>query len=142
LSWSSERVTPGIRSYNNGIKQYFRVYSPVAFGKKTDPSGEYIRHWLPELSNYPNKFIYEPWKAPITVQEKAGCVIGRDYPAPIVNHEAARDANMAKMKEAYAKARDPVVPTVNTSSSNSTSAVGVIDRKGPLAPDNKKRKHG
>lgn len=29
--------------------QYFRVYSPVAFGKKTDPNGDYIRHWLPQL---------------------------------------------------------------------------------------------
>ena len=64
--------------------QYFRVYSPIAFGKKTDKNGDYIRKYLPELKDFPAKYIYEPWKAPKAIQTTAGCVIGRDYPAPIV----------------------------------------------------------
>ena len=60
--------------------QYFRVYSPIAFGKKTDPSGAYIRKYLPKLAKFPDKFIYEPWTAPMAIQRAAGCIIGTDYP--------------------------------------------------------------
>ena len=71
--------------------QYFRCYSPVAFPKKYDPDGSYVKRWLPQLKGYPAKYIYEPWKAPIADQKKAGCVIGVDYPKPIVEHtERAR----------------------------------------------------
>ena len=60
--------------------QYFRVYSPIVFGKKTDPSGAYIRKYLPKLAKFPDKFIYEPWTAPPATQKAAGCIIGTDYP--------------------------------------------------------------
>jgi cryptochrome len=63
-----------------------RVYSPIAFGKKYDPEGRYIRHFLPVLKDMPAKYIYEPWTAPLDVQKKANCVVGKDYPAPIVDH--------------------------------------------------------
>lgn len=86
--------------------QYFRVYSPVAFGKKTDRSGEYIRKYLPQLARYPNEYIYEPWKAPKSMQQRLGCVIGVDYPAPIVDHAEASAENMAKMKAAFGKKRE------------------------------------
>jgi len=81
--------------------QYFRCYSPVAFGKKTDPNGDYIRKWLPHLRKLPAKYIYEPWKAPLSVQEACGVVIGTDYPAPIVDHQSVSKGNMGRMKEAY-----------------------------------------
>ena len=45
----------------------------------------------------PDKYIYEPWKAPKAVQEKAGCIIGKDYPKPIVAHDEARRANLDRM---------------------------------------------
>ena len=57
-----------------------------------DPGGVYIRKYLPQLSRMPAEFIYEPWKAPESVQREAGCVIGVDYPVPIVNHEVVREA--------------------------------------------------
>jgi cryptochrome len=82
--------------------QYFRCYSPVAFGKKTDPTGEYIKKHLPMLKKYPKKYIYEPWTAPLAVQQAAGCVVGLDYPHPIVDHGTASKTNMEKMKRAYA----------------------------------------
>lgn len=81
--------------------QYFRVYSPVSFGRKTDPKGAYIRKWVPVLRNFPAKFIYEPWKAPLLAQQAAGCMVGKDYPLPIVDHDQACKANMAKMKVVY-----------------------------------------
>merc|ERR1711907_383736 len=85
--------------------QYFRVYSPVSFGKKTDPEGKYIRKYVPALSKMPAKYIFEPWKAPSVVQSAAGCIVGRDYPERIVTHELVMKSNMQWMKEAYAEAR-------------------------------------
>ncbi|ESP04097.1 hypothetical protein LOTGIDRAFT_180057 [Lottia gigantea] len=83
--------------------QYFRVYSPVAFGKKTDPNGLYIKKYLPVLKKLPSNYIYEPWKAPKSVQEAAGCIIGKDYPKRIVDHDIVRPINIERMHEAYAK---------------------------------------
>ncbi|KAF2302550.1 hypothetical protein GH714_037688 [Hevea brasiliensis] len=62
--------------------QYNRIYSPLSFGKKYDPNGNYIRHFLPVLKDMPKEYIYEPWTAPLSVQTKAKCIIGRDYPKP------------------------------------------------------------
>merc|ERR1712029_689339 len=81
--------------------QFFRVYSPVAFGKKTDKNGDYIKKYLPQLKKYPSNYIYEPWKAPLSVQKAAGCIIGTDYPRPIVDHDVVSKENMGRMKAAY-----------------------------------------
>ena len=82
--------------------QYFRCYSPIAFGKKTDKNGDYIRKWLPQFKNFPTKYIYEPWTAPIEIQKMYGVIIGQDYPEPIVHpHTQVSKSNMQRMKEAY-----------------------------------------
>ncbi|OVA00500.1 DNA photolyase [Macleaya cordata] len=81
--------------------QYNRVYSPVSFGKKYDPKGNYIRHFLPVLRDMPTEYIYAPWTAPLSVQTKANCIIGRDYPKPVVDHEFAIKECKKKMGEAY-----------------------------------------
>jgi len=86
--------------------QYYRVYSPVAFGKKTDPLGNYIRKYVPKLAKFPKEYIYEPWKAPLSVQKGCGCIIGQDYPKPIVNHDTIHKENMGKMKAAYAGGKE------------------------------------
>ena len=51
---------------------------PGTFGRRADPWGDYVRAYIPELKDYPVEYIYEPWTAPKDVQEKAGCVIGRE----------------------------------------------------------------
>lgn len=89
-------------SCSNFFYQYFRCYSPIAFGKKTDKDGLYIKKWLPQLANFPEKYIFEPWKAPLAVQQRANCIIGKDYPRPIVDHDVVSKENMEKMKHAYA----------------------------------------
>lgn len=86
------------------FNQYFRLYGPVTFFKKTDPSGQYIRKHVPILSKYPDKYIYSPWEAPKDVQKVAGCIIGKDYPNPIVDHKVASKDNMKRMKLAYENA--------------------------------------
>jgi cryptochrome len=81
--------------------QYFRCYSPVAFGKKTDKNGDYIRKWLPMFKDFPARYIYEPWDAPIAIQKKFGVIVGDTYPEPIVDHKVVSKDNMARMKAAY-----------------------------------------
>lgn len=81
--------------------KYFRVYSPVAFGKKTDKDGLYIRKYVPELKKFPSAYIYEPWKAPKSVQDVANCVIGVHYPKRIVDHDKIHKENLQKMSVAY-----------------------------------------
>ena len=95
---------------------YFRVYSPISFGKKTDSNGNFIRKWVPLLKNYDKKYIYEPWKAPIKDQRKWGCIIGKDYPKPMLNHDDCKTRNMAKMKAAFQKNRNNNQNNKNNSS--------------------------
>ncbi|KAJ8539212.1 hypothetical protein K7X08_013464 [Anisodus acutangulus] len=82
--------------------QYNRIYSPISFGKKYDPAGNYIRHFLPILKDMPKEYIYEPWTAPISVQRKARCIIGVDYPKPVVSHDSASKECRMRLGEAYA----------------------------------------
>ncbi|XP_044495187.1 (6-4)DNA photolyase isoform X1 [Mangifera indica] len=82
--------------------QYNRIYSPVSFAKKFDPNGNYVRHFLPVLKDMPKQYIYEPWTAPLSVQSKAKCIIGRDYPKPVVSHDSASKECKRKLGEAYA----------------------------------------
>jgi cryptochrome len=60
-----------------------------------------VRKYCPELADYPDKYIYEPWTAPIGIQQKAGCIIGKDYPKPIVKEKEAKAACLRKMQAAY-----------------------------------------
>ncbi|CAH3896630.1 unnamed protein product [Pieris brassicae] len=72
---------------------------PVRLGQRLEPSGQYVRRYVPELTNIPDKYIYEPWKAPIEVQQRAGCIIGRDYPPPMLDHLEAAGRNQSAMQE-------------------------------------------
>jgi deoxyribodipyrimidine photo-lyase len=66
-----------------------RIYNPVKQGQDHDPDGQFIRRWVPELVGVPGAFVHAPWLMPRELQARAGCLIGRQYPAPIVDHEAA-----------------------------------------------------
>jgi deoxyribodipyrimidine photo-lyase len=70
---------------------YFRrIFNPVLQQQKFDPDGDYVRRWLPELRDVPAERLAEPWTMSDAEQAAAGCVIGRDYPAPIVDHADER----------------------------------------------------
>ncbi|POI27036.1 hypothetical protein CIB84_009214, partial [Bambusicola thoracicus] len=73
----------------------------VGFGRRTDPNGDYIRRYLPVLRGFPAKYIYDPWNAPESVQKAAKCVIGVNYPKPMVNHAEASRLNIERMKQIY-----------------------------------------
>ncbi|MFN3336234.1 MAG: cryptochrome/photolyase family protein [Thermomicrobium sp.] len=69
---------------------YFRIFNPVRQGELFDPDGNWIRRWVPELQGVPQQYLYAPWQMPSSVQQAAGCIIGRHYPAPIVDYGRAR----------------------------------------------------
>ncbi len=71
-----------------------------------------MRHFLPQLRTMPSKYIYEPWTAPLEVQRKCGCILGKDYPYPVVDHYVVMKDNMDKMKAAYEASRCVVVVCV------------------------------
>ncbi|XP_061077193.1 cryptochrome-2-like [Conger conger] len=83
------------------FQQFFHCYCPVGFGRRTDPSGDYIRRYIPKLKDYPNRYIYEPWNAPEMVQKAANCVVGVDYPKPMMNHAEVSRLNIERMKQVY-----------------------------------------
>jgi deoxyribodipyrimidine photo-lyase len=79
---------------------WFRVFNPVTQSEKFDPEGKFIRRYLPELAHVPDKHIHAPWALERSRQEACGAVIGRDYPAPIVDHARARVETLALFKAA------------------------------------------
>ena len=79
---------------------YFRIFNPVLQGEKFDPHGDFVRRWLPALAHVPAPFIHKPWTMTPLEQRQAGCVLGQDYPAPIVDHAAARERTLAAYQRA------------------------------------------
>lgn len=69
---------------------YFRIFNPVAQSERFDPQGRFIRRYVTELAKVPDSHIHAPWTLRPIDQTALGCVIGRDYPAPIVDHAQAR----------------------------------------------------
>jgi deoxyribodipyrimidine photo-lyase len=69
---------------------YFRVFNPTLQGKTFDPDGDFVRAHIPALAKVPAKYVHEPWTIPPLLQAEWQCEIGRDYPAPIVDHAFAR----------------------------------------------------
>ena len=109
--WFMQNLVDGDPAANNGGWQwtagvgtdaapYFRVFNPVLQGQRFDPDGAYVRRWVPELANVPSKFIHKPWEMPADVQRASGCIIGQDYPTPIVNHVEARERVLSAYRRA------------------------------------------
>jgi deoxyribodipyrimidine photo-lyase len=81
---------------------YRRLYNPVLQQRRHDPDGAYVRRWVPELRDVPLERLAEPWRMTGDEQAAAGCVIGREYPAPIVDHAEER----RRAIEAYRAVRE------------------------------------
>ncbi|MBA3852486.1 MAG: hypothetical protein H0X59_09010 [Chloroflexi bacterium] len=94
-------LTDGDLANNNGGWQWtasvgtdrqpiFRIFNPTLQATRFDPGGDFVRRWIPELASVPGESIHEPWRMSREMQERVGCIIGRDYPTPIVDHARAR----------------------------------------------------
>ncbi len=82
-----------------------RIYSPIKQVLDQDPKGTFIREWVPELMDVPDGFIAEPHRMPEPIQQRSGCIIDRDYPAPIVDHLSAYRAAQKRMRAANLAAK-------------------------------------
>ncbi len=77
---------------------WFRIFNPVTQSKRFDPDGDFIRQYLPQLAGLSGAAIHAPWLAKPEVLQKAGVVLGKDYPVPVVDHEDAREKTLARFK--------------------------------------------
>ena len=113
LDWRSgehyfaERLNDFDLSANNGgwqwaassgcdAQPWFRIFNPVTQSRKFDPDGTFIRRYLPGLAKLSNDAIHAPWLASVQELDRAGIVLGRDYPEPIVDHDEARRATLER----------------------------------------------
>ena len=107
-----EHLLDGDESQNNGNWQwaastgadpqpYFRVFNPVLQQEKFGPDGVYVRRWVPELertartSTWPSR-----GRPPRRSRSEAGCVIGSDYPEPLVDLKESRREAIAHFERA------------------------------------------
>ncbi|HSN31935.1 MAG TPA: deoxyribodipyrimidine photo-lyase [Ideonella sp.] len=99
--WFADRLIDFELGSNNGgwqwaagtgcdAQPWFRVFNPVTQSRRFDPEGAFIRRYLPQLAALPDALLHAPWQARPVELAAAGIVLGRDYPWPIVDHEAAR----------------------------------------------------
>jgi|SRR5215218_153183 len=114
--WFMRMLIDGDEASNNGNWQwigsvgvdpqpvYRRVYNPARQQERHDPEGVYVRRYVPELDPVPDRYLSEPWTMPDDVQCEVGCTIGTDYPAPIVDHRAARELALERYRQAGLRA--------------------------------------
>ena len=106
--WFMRLLIDGDEANNNGNWQWIasvgvdpqpffrRLYNPTLHMERYDPDGRYVRRYVEELRDVPDDYLREPWTMPDEIQREAGCVIGKDYPEPIVDHREAREAAFAR----------------------------------------------
>lgn len=84
IHWSQAQMQSGTTGINT-----IRIYNPIKQGLDQDPDGSFVRRWCPELAGVPTPRLHMPWLMSPIEQETTRCRIGHDYPAPVVDHEAA-----------------------------------------------------
>lgn len=82
---------------------YFRIFNPVLQGKNFDPDGAYIREYVPELAELPNRYLFCPWEASNVILQSAGVTLGVSYPNPIIGLKDSRDRAL----EAFQSLKQP-----------------------------------
>ena len=108
--WFMRLLLDGDQASNNGNWQWIasvgvdpapafrRILNPSLQQRRFDPDGSFVRRYVPELRDVPDRHLAEPWEMSAEAQAGAGCVIGRDYPAPIVDHLLARREALARYR--------------------------------------------
>jgi deoxyribodipyrimidine photo-lyase len=79
---------------------WFRIFNPVTQSERFDAEGRFIRRYVPELSGLTGRALHAPWRARPAELAAAGVVLGKTYPAPIVDHAAQRPKALALFQKA------------------------------------------
>ncbi len=99
IHWPQMQMQSGVTGINA-----VRIYNPVKQGHDQDPDGAFMRHWLPELADVPDRFLHEPWK-----WEEAGRLLGKAYPEPVIElataTREARDRIFQARRQSEVRAR-------------------------------------
>ena len=99
IHWSQCQMQSGETGINT-----IRVYSPVKQGHDQDPSGNFIRTWVPELAAVAGALVHEPWR----IDGDTCLALCPDYPPPLVDHKSAtkraKDEIFSRRKSATARA--------------------------------------
>jgi cryptochrome len=86
---------------------YFRLYNPCPDAKSSlnveTKFAQFIKFWVPELKHFPPKYVYEPHLAPPSVQSDSKCIIGKDFPHPIVDRKQSAKENLTKFKDSLGR---------------------------------------
>ncbi len=85
---------------------WFRIFNPVTQSERFDASGKFIRKYVPELVNCSDKEIHAPWLIPPLRQQSIAVTIGKDYPAPVIEHATQRALALALYKNELASNTD------------------------------------
>jgi deoxyribodipyrimidine photo-lyase len=101
IHWAQTQMQSGTTGINT-----LRIYSPIKQAKDQDPTGAFVRHWLPALKRVPDTWIFEPFLMPRNLQLQYGCVLDVDYPSPIV--EIGQAMREARMKISAARKKEGV----------------------------------
>ena len=75
---------------------YFRIFNPVSQSRRFDPEGKFILRYLPQLAGLPTQVLHAPWTASPVELAGAGITLGQEYPAPLVDHEQARQDTLRR----------------------------------------------
>jgi deoxyribodipyrimidine photo-lyase len=111
-AWFMRWLLDGDVAQNNGNWQWIasvgvdpapafrRLLNPSLQQRRHDADGEYVRRWVSELRDVADARLAEPWRMSAEEQAAAGCRIGHDYPAPVVDHVQERRRALERYRAA------------------------------------------
>lgn len=121
IHWSQMQMQSGTTGINTT-----RVYNPIKQARDHDPSGVFVRRWLPAMRQVPDTWLFEPWRMPEDIQARAGVRVGTDpradIPLPRVDLDEALRTAKARL---HARRAEPAVRAAKQA---------VIERHGSRAP--------